>query len=107
MGGSRLCFGLCRSCINEWVLIVFGSVGGEIGVAEDAVLGVIVLDLKVEILAVHEILMFFWEVTFGHGSAFAFCIAVDTLFEPVGDEGAFAGGGFVVGVHLGGVVAEH
>ena len=51
--------------------------------------------------------MFFWEVSFGHGSSFAFCIAVDTLFEPVGDEGAFAGGGFVVGVHLGGVVAEH
>ncbi len=51
--------------------------------------------------------MFFWEVSFGHGSAFAFFIAVDTLLEPVGDEGAFTGGGFVVGVHLGRVVAEH
>lgn len=51
--------------------------------------------------------MFFGEVSFGNGSAFAFLIAVDTLFEPVGDEGAFAGGGFIVGVHLGGIVTEH
>jgi hypothetical protein len=65
------------------------------------------LDLEVEILAVHEFLMFFGEVSFCHGSAFAFLIAVDTLFEPVGDEGAFTSGCFVVGVHLGGIMTEH
>jgi hypothetical protein len=63
--------------------------------------------LEVEILAVHEFLMFFGEMSFGHGSAFTFLITVDTLFEPVGNEGTFAGGGFVVGVHLSGIVTEH
>jgi hypothetical protein len=65
------------------------------------------LDLEVEILAVHEFLMFFGEMSFGHGSAFAFLITVDTLFEPVGDECAFTGRSFVVGVHLSGIVTEH
>lgn len=51
--------------------------------------------------------MLFWQVGFGHGPAFAFLLSVDALFEPVGDESAFSGGGFVVRVHLGGVVAEH
>ena len=51
--------------------------------------------------------MLFGQMGLGHGPAFAFLLSVDTLFKPVGDEGAFAGGGFIVGVHLSGVVAEH
>jgi hypothetical protein len=63
--------------------------------------------LEVEILTVHEFLMFFGEMSFGHGPAFALLLTVDALFKPVGDQGALARSGLVVGIHLGGIVAEH
>ena len=63
--------------------------------------------MEVEVLAVHELFVLFWEMGFGHGSALPFLLSMNSLFEPVGDEGAFTGGGFVVGIHLSGVMSEH
>ncbi len=41
---SSLCSRLCRSCMKEGILVVFGLRERMIGVAEDAVLGVVLLE---------------------------------------------------------------
>ena len=73
-----------------YLLVVFGPIERVICRAKNSILGIIVLDLEVEILTVHEFLMFFGEMSFGHGPAFALLLTVDALFKPVGDQGALA-----------------
>jgi hypothetical protein len=89
------------------LLIIFWPVERIIGTAQNPILCVIILELKIQVLTVHQLLMLFGQMSLGHGPAFALLLSVDALFEPVGDEGALAGGSFIVGVHLGRVVAEH
>ena len=58
-------------------------------------------------LAIHELLVFFRHVCFCHGSTLTFSIAMNTLLEPVGNEGSLAMSSFVIWVHLCRIMTEH
>ena len=85
---SRPCLFPFRSCVVDGILIVLGAGEGVVGVPEDSVLGVILLEGFGHVASDEEILVLFGEVGFGHGSAFSLIFAMDSFLEPVGDEGA-------------------
>lgn len=86
--GNQPCLCPFHSCVNGGVLVVFGAGERVVGISKDSVLGIIFLEGFGDIAGDEEILVLFGEVGFGHGSAFSFVFAMDSLLEPVGDESA-------------------
>ena len=75
-----------RNCVIAGILIILGAREGVIGVSEDSVLRVVLVEGLGHVAGDEEIFVLFGEVGFGHGPPFALIFAMNPFLEPVGDE---------------------
>lgn len=75
-----------RSCVIDGILIVLGPREGVVGIPEDSVLGVILLEGFGNVTSDKKIFVLFGEVSFSHGSPFTLIFSMNPFLVPVSYE---------------------